>query len=138
MTYLGDAMMVLFEGESNPTFSVDAVQAALDMHDKLQLLNQSWLRRGYPAIRMGIGIATGEVMIGDVGATEHREFAAMGDTTNVAARIEKLTRVHDAKVLICHTTAELVYSCFQIESLGETELKGRRKTVGLYSVVAPL
>lgn len=138
MTYLGDAMMVLFDSDNLDDFAIKAVSAALGMNERLQELNADWAQRGYPQLQMGIGIATGEVMVGDVGATEHREFAAMGDTTNVAARIEKLTRETEAHILVCHTTAELVYSRFRLESLGETELRGRRKTVGLYSVLGEL
>lgn len=135
MTYLGDAMMVLFDSANNLQHPLRAVRAARAMISKLHELNADWQSRGFPALRIGVGVATGEVMVGDVGATGHREFAAMGDTTNLAARIEKLTRDYHAEVLVSGVTAEQVEPFFELKSLGSLDIKGRKKAVDVFQVL---
>ena len=135
MTYLGDAMMVLFDSANDLHHPLRAVRAALAMIDKLKELNLDWARRGFPILRIGVGVATGEVMVGDVGATGHREFAAMGDTTNLAARIEKLTREHDAQVLVSQVTAEKVTPYFDLKNLGVQDIKGRKQAIEIFEVI---
>lgn len=141
MTYLGDAMMAVFEAEGRSgNFGTKqhaelAVRSALSMLKALDELNRLWKTRGLPLLQIGIGIATGEVMVGDVGATGHREFAAMGDTTNVASRIEKLTRDHDAHLLINEETAHQIRHAFILKELGTVEVRGRRKPVRIFQVI---
>lgn len=135
MTYLGDAMMVLFDSANDLHHPLRAVRAALAMNKKLKELNADWAKRGFPTLRIGVGVATGEVMVGDVGATGHREFAAMGDTTNLAARIEKLTREHDAQVLVSGVTAEKVTPYFHLKTLGNVDIKGRKQAVEVFQVL---
>lgn len=140
LTYLGDAMMAVFgaDQESEHEASVHAnlaVSCGIGMLRALHELNAQWKTRGMPELELGIGIATGEVMMGDVGLTGHREFAAMGDTTNVASRIEKLTKSHRIHLLINGETARMVEGNFSLRELGCVEVKGRRKKVELYQVV---
>lgn len=140
MTYLGDAMMAMFgQADGNHiTHAVNAVRAALAMGKRLTELNADWAQRGMPQLRLGIGIATGEVMVGDVGLTGHREFAAMGDTTNLAARIEKLTREYDKQILVSGPTVSHLGQLFEVNPLGSTEIRGRRNPVEVFEVVASL
>lgn len=144
MTYLGDAMMAVFgaDEEADTLDETDhaelAVYAALGMLQALETLNQEWSAVGIPQLQIGIGVATGEVMLGDVGVTGHREFAAMGDTTNVASRVEKLTRQNGVHLLINGETARRVRHTFQLRELGVVEVKGRRKPVDLWHVVGPV
>lgn len=137
MSYLGDAMMAFFDsdGPSDLLHPSRAVRAGLNMIRQINQLNREWQVMGKPTLTIGIGIATGEVMVGDVGLTAHREFAAMGDTTNVAARIEKLTRDFQAHVLISGATARHLGDEFELRDLGATEVRGRRSPVELYEVV---
>lgn len=143
MTYLGDAMMAVFGSEESsgsltPEIHAElAVKAGLGMLSALEELNEDWRKRGMPELELGIGIATGEVMMGDVGVTGHREFAAMGDTTNVASRIEKMTRENGIHLLINEETARRVKHAFELVELGTVEVRGRRKPVDLYQVVGP-
>lgn len=140
MTYLGDAMMAVFgaqehEQHRSANHAELGVTAALKMLDALEELNAEWQTYGYPQLQIGIGVATGEVMLGDVGVTGHREFAAMGDTTNVASRVEKLTRENGVHLLINGETARKVEQRFRLQELGTVEVKGRRKPVDIYHVL---
>jgi class 3 adenylate cyclase len=137
MSYLGDAMMAFFDsdGPEDVLHPARAVRAGLQMVRKLEVLNRQWEVVGQPTLSVGIGIATGEVMVGDVGLTAHREFAAMGDTTNVAARIEKLTRDFGVHVLVSGSTARHLGDEFLLRELGSTEIRGRRSAVELFEVL---
>jgi adenylate cyclase len=137
MSYLGDAMMAFFDsdGPADMLHPARAVRAALGMVDQLEKLNRQWEVTQRPTLTIGIGIATGEVMVGDVGLTAHREFAAMGDTTNIAARIEKLTRDFQVQVLVSGATARHLSEEFQLRELGVTEIRGRRSPVELFEVL---
>ncbi|MBI3927883.1 MAG: FHA domain-containing protein [Armatimonadetes bacterium] len=137
MTYLGDAMMAVFGAEGDDEeHAPKAVRAALKMIRTLGELNERWSQEGLPALRIGIGISTGEVMVGDVGVTGHREFAAMGDTTNLASRIEKLTRDFGSNILITASTEEIVRGKFKLKDLGAVEIRGRRSRVEVYEVLS--
>lgn len=135
LTFLGDAMMAVFgtEGQQDDGARL-AVQAALAMQESLNELNQRWAEEGRPTLEAGIGINSGEVMVGDVGFTGKYEFAAMGDNTNLAARVEKLTREKNRKLIITGATRALLGNDYTWESLGSTKVKGREAPVELFSV----
>ncbi|MCE7875660.1 adenylate/guanylate cyclase domain-containing protein [bacterium CPR1] len=138
MTYLGDALMAVFGAEGpDEQAPRQAVSAGLEMHKVLEELNARYQAESVPLMRIGVGINTGEVMVGDVGFTGCREFAAVGDATNLAARIEKLTREFDVQVVITEWTEAAVRGHFVTRSLGSTQVKGRRAPVDLFEVVGP-
>jgi class 3 adenylate cyclase len=135
LTFLGDAMMAVF-GTETPTDAdpVSAVRAALAMQARLDELNLIWKGQGRPCLQMGVGINTGEVMVGDVGFTGKLEFAAMGDNTNLAARVEKLTRDYDSRIIITESTREALGDRFYLKDLGATKVKGRVNPVSIFGV----
>lgn len=135
LTFLGDAMMAVFGANGpDPQAPSKAVAAALAMQARLKTLNDEWTLFGKPNMRIGVGINSGEVMVGDVGFTGKFEFAAMGDNTNLAARIEKLTREFDAKIIISGSTRRELDQTFLVSDLGETKVKGRESEVALFRV----
>lgn len=136
MTFLGDAMMAVFGSEGkDPAAPSQAVRCALAMQRRLCELNAEWSDRGLPTMRIGVGINTGEVMVGHVGFTGRYEFAAMGDNTNLAARLEKLTRQHEASIIISGSTQSALESGFVTKSLGATQVKGRQAETQIYQVL---
>jgi class 3 adenylate cyclase len=136
MTFLGDALMAVFgSSEPDPQAPVDAVRAAIAMHKRLDELNADWVSRGLPTMRIGVGINTGEVMIGHVGFTGRYEFAAMGDNTNLAARLEKLTREHNAAIIVSGSTHAGLGSPFTTRALGSVQVKGRQGEVDIFQVL---
>lgn len=136
MTFLGDAMMAVFgSAEADPEAPRHAVMAAIAMHKRLQELNADWTARGMPTMRIGVGINTGQVMIGHVGFTGRYEFAAMGDNTNLAARLEKLTREHDASIIVSGSTHAALSGEFSTRDLGSVQVKGRQGEVDIFQVM---
>ncbi len=136
VTYQGDAIMALFGA---PTRHADdpmrAVAAGLEMQKGLSRLNERWAREGRPAFQAGIGISTGMAMVGDVGFAERREYTALGDTVNLAARLEQMTKEHKVQIIMSEATYAEVHNDIEYRSLGPVQVKGKAQPVQIYEVL---
>jgi class 3 adenylate cyclase/CHASE2 domain-containing sensor protein len=123
--FIGDGMMVLFGA---PRASKDAcgnaVSCALDMMEELDRLNAEFRSEGLPILVIGIGINYGSVVVGNIGSSERHNYSAIGDTVNVAARIEGLTKDLGRKIIITDAVVNRLGERFQFDPLGEHNLKG--------------
>ena len=132
--YLGDGIMAYFGAPvGQPDHAERAVRCALAMHDALGVLNAERASRGEAALRMGIGLHTGTVIVGDVGTPRRREYTAIGDAVNVAARIQELTKAHDVPVLVSEETRRRVGETVSFSAAEEVHLKGRVQGVTTYA-----
>jgi adenylate cyclase len=104
--YIGDAVMAVF-GMPRPgeLDAENAVQAAADMLQVLAMLNASRARAQQPVLRIGIGLATGPVLVGNIGSPKRMDFTAIGEPVNLAARLESATKLYGADILFCGRTA---------------------------------
>lgn len=99
--YIGDCIMALFGIPlSTPDHSERAVKAALGMLEKMKSFNENRLANGKKEVSIGIGIHSGELVCGNIGAPHRMEYTVIGDTVNVAARVESKTRELDCNLLI--------------------------------------
>ena len=137
--FIGDAVMAEFgspisRGEKED--AMNAVRAALRMREALGRLHKQWAEEGKELFFNGIGINYGEVIAGDIGSSSRREYAVIGDTVNVASRVEGLTGKLWVDILITESLYELVKDKVQVIPMGEHQLKGRgQNKVKLYSLV---
>ncbi len=131
--FLGDGLMAYF-GAPQPQadHAERAVRCALAMLHALEALNRERTARGESPLRMGIGIHTGSVVVGDVGATTRRECTAIGDAVNVAARIQELTKRDGVPILVSDATRQQVGARIGFVSAGAVELRGRTQPVLTY------
>lgn len=141
--YLGDAIMALFtEGEGDQTpdeSSADrALSAALDMRRRLVQFNEKRIAEGREPIEMGIGINTGEMMLGTVGSQNRLDTTVIGNAVNTASRLETLTTLYECSILISvHTFKELrKYVDTPMREIGSIVVKGRTEPIGIYEVYA--
>jgi len=135
--YMGDGLMAYFGA---PVTQADhperAVRCALAMQDALAALNAARTRRGEAPLRMGIGVHTGRVVVGDIGAPRRREYTAIGDAVNVAARIEELTKVHGVPILVSEETRRRVGEVLRFASAGAAPVKGKAEPIATYRPLA--
>jgi adenylate cyclase len=135
--FIGDAVMAVFGAPlPDPDHAVHAVQSALAMEHALQALNQRWAAAGRPALRMGIGIHTGEVFAGNVGGEQRVKYAVIGDPVNVAARVEGVNKDLGTTILMTEETRMLLGERVRARDCGETHVKGRSRPVRVYEVLA--
>ncbi len=115
-----------------------AVACALAMSDRLYELNRNWQSRGLPVVQMRVGIYTGPVMVGSLGGKERLEYGVIGDSVNIAARLEsceKHCQPSDCRILIARETLIHLQEEFEVEAWGALQLKGKQQKVEVYRVV---
>lgn len=124
-TYLGDGILAYFGAlEPNPWQCNDAAEAALAMRDALAEYNETLRKEGLPQLAMGIGLHRGSGLVGMIGTPERAEFAFVGRTVNIAARVQGLTRGQDADILLTDAVRSKLAPKFQIEPLAPARVKG--------------
>lgn len=132
---IGDALMALFGA---PVYFEDhasrAVRAATAMLEKLEQLNNEFARDGMAQLEIGIGIATGPVVIGNIGTETRMDYTAIGDTVNVASRIEGLCRQYGKNLLVDSATSAAAGAQFDFEKLGTVQVKGKSSAVPIYAL----
>ncbi|MCG3114465.1 MAG: adenylate/guanylate cyclase domain-containing protein [Candidatus Manganitrophus sp. SA1] len=132
--FIGDAMMAIFGAPlRHPDDPLRAVRTAVDMQRALVELNEERDRRGAEAIYIGIGIATGDVVAGNIGSEKRMEYSVIGDEVNLAARIQ--SKSGKQKILICPETFKAVQGEIKTIALEPVMLKGKSHPVQIYEVV---
>ena len=130
--FIGDCIMALWGAPlDDPQHARNAVACALDMADTLQAFKRE-LGAADASFDVGIGIHTGPAVVGLIGSDRRREYTAIGDTVNLASRIEGLTKDAKRRILISRDTAERCGDAFDFVSCGTFTVKGRAQPVELF------
>jgi adenylate cyclase len=146
----GDQIMAVFgpplvrEGNQVTTDARGAVTCAVRMRAELQKANQTWIAAGRPNVRMRIGVHTGEVIAGSLGSRDRQEWTVVGDTVNIASRLESFDKSQMSpdiaadvcRILISDSTMDrLDHNVLQACSLGHHELAGREHKIEVIAVI---
>ncbi len=130
--YIGDAIMAFWGAPvADPKHARHAVLAAMAMQKRLQAINLDFLARGWSAIRIGVGINTGRVTVGDMGSSVRKAYTVMGDPVNLASRLEALTRHYGVGIIVGEET-RAVLPDFLFRELDRVRVKGKRKAVAIF------
>jgi adenylate cyclase len=133
--FIGDALMAVYNvpiDQNEP--ELRAVRTALQMISALDELNQQRAERGQFALKIGIGINTGPVVSGNIGHMKRLEYTVIGDTVNLAQRIESQTKVSGMPILISESTYRVVAPEVTAQALPPVKVKGKQEPVALYAV----
>ncbi len=131
---IGDAIMATFGiPYSIGNDASNAVDTALEM---IQNLNKVSKRNITSNLDIGIGIATGNVISGNIGSTKRFEYTVIGDSVNLASRLESLTKIYGLKILICETTFKDISKTFLCREIDCIKVKGKQKPVTIYTVIS--
>ncbi|PJZ60113.1 adenylate/guanylate cyclase domain-containing protein, partial [Leptospira adleri] len=134
--YIGDAIMAVWGELGHTELDTEkAIQAALDMRKSLIQFNKNRGTDKKPKIFIGIGINTGEVIAGQIGSEDRLEYTVIGDTVNLASRVESLTKVFGADILITGNSYEKVKGSFVVEKLKPIKVKGKKSLQTIYAVL---
>jgi adenylate cyclase len=136
--FIGDAIMCVWGNVRSFGVAQDAknaVRTALDMRNELHKLNEGWKAEGRMGLGMGIGINQGEVIVGNIGSQERMDPTVIGDTVNLASRLEALTRQYSVDILIGLTAAELVRDEFHLRSVARVQVKGKSHPVEVFTLI---
>ena len=135
--FIGDAIMVIFGLEKTGNASADAVGCALEMIAALPDLKKKLSAARFPVLEdIRIGINLGEVVLGDIGSPERRNYTVVGDAVNIAARLETFCKAHGTRLMISGGTFENLGESIKMlfSSLGQAILKGKDETVAVYAL----
>ena len=130
--YIGDAIMAFWGAPvDEPEHAEKAVSAALAMQKKVDELNSEFSQRGWPLLRIGIGLSTGEMTVGDMGSQVRKAYTVMGDAVNLGSRLEGLTRMYKNKIIASQPTVDACKN-FIFRELDRVRVKGKDEPVTIY------
>jgi adenylate cyclase len=143
--FTGDGMLAVFGVPIPRTTQQEiaedarlAVSCAVAISSRLREMNQNWLDRGLPSAKMRVGIFTGPVMVGSLGGTTRLEYGVIGDSVNIASRLESCQKDRQedtCRILIAEETLLHLADKFEVESWGALPLKGREQKVNVYRIL---
>lgn len=133
--FVGDAVMALWGAPlRTEDHAENAVRAASEMVRKLPEINKTLGGMGYPPIHIGIGINSGEVILGNIGSERKLDYTVIGDTVNLASRLEGLTKTYSCDILISGATYSRIRESIECTYVDKVKVKGKDKPVDIYKV----
>ncbi len=142
--YIGDAIMAIFGAPvSSQNSARDAFEAALEMRRALEAINEEFLKDGLPQLHFGIGIHTGPVFAGTIGAANRMEYTVIGDTVNTASRLESLCKTYAKDLLLSEAAKEKLQissntelsesKALELQFVADAQIRGKVETMKIYT-----
>ncbi|OGS17574.1 MAG: hypothetical protein A2219_01340 [Elusimicrobia bacterium RIFOXYA2_FULL_50_26] len=134
--FIGDAVMAIW-GAPIPQndHARRAVHCAIDMLEELDKLNAKWKAEGRSPLEIGIGVNTGDMIVGNMGSKEKMEYTVIGDNVNLGSRLEGLNKEYGTHIIISDATYQAVRDMVEARHLGDVKVKGKTKAVEVYAVL---
>jgi adenylate cyclase len=134
--YIGDAVMAVFGAPlTTGRDAANAVGSALRMQEMIAAINTRRLARGDIELRLGVGISSGEVIAGTIGSPKRMDYTVIGDSVNLAARLQDITKTYGVDIIVCEATARQLDPAILVRELDEIKVKGRERAERIYEVL---
>jgi adenylate cyclase len=134
--FVGDMVMALFGAPLDDADHAEhAVDAALEMIDELQTLNERWTAEGKSSLDIGIGINTGPMIAGNIGSEAIMSYTVIGDAVNLGSRLESLNKQYGTRIIVSDATRAALPDRYIFRPLGEVVVKGKTRAVAIFEVV---
>ena len=136
--YIGDAIMAFWGAPmADSEHARHAVLAALDMQERLKDLNRELVAQGWPELRIGVGVNSGTMTVGDMGSPVRKAYTVMGDAVNLGSRLEGITKQYGVGIIVGEGTRAQLGDAFVLRELDRVRVKGKAEPVGIYEPLGP-
>lgn len=137
--YIGDAIMAFWGAPVvDAQHAGNAVTTALAMQVALVDLNKELVAKGWPELKIGVGVNTGTMTVGDMGSPVRKAYTVMGDAVNLGSRLEGITKQYGVGIIVGEGTWALTKDAFVFRELDLVKVKGKDKPVGIYEPIGPV
>ncbi len=134
--YIGDAIMAYWNAPLEVENHADkALTSALEQLEALDRLNKELAKENLPPIYIGIGIHSGEAVVGEMGSRDRSDYTIIGDSVNIASRVEGLCKEYKAEILITKQTKDRLKLNYNIKEIGQVSVKGKKESITIYQVL---
>lgn len=135
--YMGDAIMALWGAPLEQVNHAEmACSSSLEMIEKLRELQKKWKNDDIPSFDIGIGLNSGDAIVGNMGSYDRFDYTAMGDNVNLASRIEGLNKTYGTNIIISEYTKNMVKEKFEIRKLDLVKVKGKKKPILIHELLS--
>jgi adenylate cyclase len=135
--YMGDAIMAFWGAPlDQPNHAALSCISSLAMIDKLKYLQKKWKNEGIPSFDIGIGLNSGDAIIGNMGSMNRFDYTAMGDNVNLASRMEGLNKIYGTNIIITENTYNIIKDDFETRQLDKVRVKGKKKAILIFELIS--
>jgi len=133
--FMGDCIMAFWNAPiDDGQHEEHAVQAALEMQEELKLLNAELTAEGLPNINIGIGINTGEALVGNMGSDQRFDYSVIGDAVNLASRLESSSKTLGKTLVVGEDTVKTAKLNYNFDYVDEITVKGKTEAIKVYTI----
>ena len=133
--FMGDCIMAFWNAPiDDPQHEENAVQAAIEMQEELELLNEELSKENLPNINIGIGINTGEALVGNMGSNQRFDYSVIGDAVNLASRLESSSKTLGKTLVIGEATVRAAKLNYNFDYVDEITVKGKTEAIKVYTI----
>jgi adenylate cyclase len=135
--YMGDAIMAFWGAPlEQPNHAEMACSSSLEMIEKLRKLQEKWKKEGIPSFNIGIGLNSGNAIVGNMGSSSRFDYTAMGDNVNLASRMEGLNKIYGTNIIITEKTQKIIKDKFETRKLDAVRVKGKKKPILIFELAS--
>jgi adenylate cyclase len=134
--YMGDAIMAVFGAPlDQPDHPLKACRTALGMMEELEILQKKWEGEGRPVLNIGVGVNTGDMVVGNMGSEMRFDYTVMGDSVNLGSRLEGINKEYGTNIIISEYTYEAVKDVLFCRELDSVRVKGKKLPVRIFELM---